>query len=139
MRLTQVSSRIIDTDMIERKGHAAVLAIQQNLAPMPAGSFVWNDIELPEVKDGPFNATTRHEERIGCGGSCHTAKLVRHPECPMGLTDYKSVGCGGHFGILEGRANLELNTGNAYHPIEGCSQTDMEFFHLLCTGGVCHA
>lgn len=139
MRLTQLNSRVIDTDMIERTGHVAVLAIQQNLAPMPAGSFVWNDIELPEVQDEPFNASARHKERIGCGGSCHTAKLVRHPMHPMGLTGYKSVGCDGDLGVLEGRANLELDTGIAYRPIEGCSQMDMEFFHLRCTEGAFHA
>ena len=78
-------------------------------------------------------------EGIGCGGSCHTAKLVRHPEYPMGLTGYKSVGCGENLGKLEGRANLELDTGITYRPIGECSQTDLEFFLIRCTGEACHA
>ena len=78
-------------------------------------------------------------EGIGCGGSCHTAKLVRHPVHLMGLTGYKSVGRDGDSGKLEGRANLELDTGIAYRPIGGCPQTDMEISHIRCTGGACRA
>ena len=85
---TQMYYCITNIDKIEKLGHAAVLAIQQNLAPMPVDSLVWRNIKLPDEKPERDNHT---KQNCASESIHHNGKLGSICDRHIGVSKQRSL------------------------------------------------